>query len=203
MNPTLKFGDVGVLRPQDQVLLDIITTNQWERPIYWAATTADDSKLELYNYLQMEGMAFRLVPDKQLQGDNSVNYDIMWKQLMRDTLEYSKDFLPGFRFRGMDDPTVFKDDNHIRMAQNYRNAYIRLALYCYNELNDTEKTIAVLKKMDKNLPRSTVRMDYRIEHDIAKLLYVLGDMEDYISYANEIIQAAEKVIEKKSNRLFW
>lgn len=195
LNPPLRFGEVGVLRPQDQVLLDIITSNNWERPIYWAATTSDDSKLDLFDYLQMEGMAFRLVPDKQAAGDNSINYEVMWKQLMTNPDQYSNDYLPGFKFRGMDDPSVFKDDNHIRMAQNYRNAYVRLALYCFNDLNDPTKTLSVLRKMDENLPRSTVGMDYRIKHDIARLLYSLGAMEDYMSYADEIISACERVLE--------
>ena len=85
LDPTLQFGDVGVLRPQDQAVLDIIKSNVWERPIYWAATTADDSKLGLHEYLQMEGLAFRLIPKKTSIGDENVNYDVMWKQLMTRT----------------------------------------------------------------------------------------------------------------------
>ncbi|MBU1099503.1 MAG: DUF2723 domain-containing protein [Bacteroidetes bacterium] len=194
LNPTLNFGDVGVLRPQDLVVLDIIKSNQWERPIYWAATTSDDSKLELYDHLQMEGLAFRFVPEKV--GDGSINFEVMWDQLMELNVGYSNDYQPGFKYRGLNDPTVFMDDNHIRMAQNYRNAYIRLALKIYNDEQDNAKTLKVLRKMDEVMPRSTITMDYRIKHDIARLLHSLGAMDDYVDYANEIIVAALDQIER-------
>ena len=95
------------------------------------------------------------------------------------------------------------NDNHVRMAQNYRNAYIRLALYVLNEMHDEAKAIQVLQKMDENIPRNTIAMDYRIKHDIARLLFRLNATEDYMSYANELIATANKMIEQNPMKLQW
>ena len=58
LNPTY----LGVaLRTQDLMVLRIINDNNWNRPIYFGVTVAPTSMLNLDNYLQMEGLAYRLV----------------------------------------------------------------------------------------------------------------------------------------------
>jgi hypothetical protein len=44
---------------------EIIEANNWQRPIYFAVTCSDDSKIGMHDYLRMEGMAFRFVPEKE------------------------------------------------------------------------------------------------------------------------------------------
>ena len=58
LNPTY----LGVaLRTQDLMVLRIINDNNWNRPIYFGVTVSPTSMLNLDNYLQMEGLAYRLV----------------------------------------------------------------------------------------------------------------------------------------------
>ena len=42
--------------------LDIVRTNAWKRPIYFAATCAPDSRIGLDGYLWFHGLAWRLEP---------------------------------------------------------------------------------------------------------------------------------------------
>lgn len=44
---------------------EIIEANKWERPVYFAVTCSEDSKIGLSDYLKMEGMALKLVPEKE------------------------------------------------------------------------------------------------------------------------------------------
>ena len=57
MNPTLNYGNVQAVRVQDLMVKEIIEANNWERPIYFAVTCSEDSKIGLSDYLRMEGMA--------------------------------------------------------------------------------------------------------------------------------------------------
>ena len=52
----------GGLLKGDIAVLDIIGSNLWERPIYFAVTCRDKSLLGLDNYLQLEGLGLKLLP---------------------------------------------------------------------------------------------------------------------------------------------
>ncbi|HXG00512.1 MAG TPA: DUF2723 domain-containing protein, partial [Bacteroidota bacterium] len=64
MRPTLQFGNISAIRVQDILVQDIIFTNKWQRPIYFAVTCSPDSKIGLDEYLWFNGLAWRLEPRK-------------------------------------------------------------------------------------------------------------------------------------------
>ncbi len=193
---TGQSGDIKFIRAQDMIALDILMQSKWKRPVYFAVTCSEDSRLNLDDYLQMEGMALRVVPKKN--DDKRIEYideSTLRKQLLDEPEGFSKTYQPGFKFRGLNDKTIFFDENHERLTQNYRNAFIRLAIhYLYKEKNDT-KAVQVLNVMDKKIPRSVVAMDYRIKHDISKLYFSAGAVEEYQELAREVIDQAKKQLE--------
>jgi hypothetical protein len=196
MQNTGQSGDVKFIRGQDLVALDIIMQAKWERPIYFAVTVSDDSRLNLDDYLRMEGMAMRLVPKKN--DDKRIEYideKILSKQLLDEPIGFSKNYQPGFKFRGLNDKTIFFDENHERLTQNYRNAFIRLAIYYLYKEKDNAKAINVLDEMEKKIPRSVVPMDYRIKHDISKIYFSAGALKQYETLAKEVIVEAKKQLE--------
>lgn len=192
MRHTAQYGDITAIRVQDIVALDIIKSNTWDRPIYYAATVSDDSKIGLEDYLQMEGMAYRLVPVKGGNSMTHVNPEILEKQLFNIPDGYSKSYQPGFKFRGIDDPSVFLNDNEVRMMQNYRNSFIKLALYYLYDKGENEKVISTLDKMEERLPRKTLPMDHRILFDVANIYYEAGSFERYSEIASEVQVITER-----------
>jgi hypothetical protein len=46
----------------DLMIMDLLAANDWNRPVYFAVTTGADAYLNLDKYLQLEGLAYRLVP---------------------------------------------------------------------------------------------------------------------------------------------
>ncbi|MGE5682006.1 MAG: DUF2723 domain-containing protein, partial [Bacillota bacterium] len=94
MNNTLQYGDVKAVRVQDLVVKDIVEQNRWQRPIYFAVTCAEDSKIGLQDYLIMEGFAQRLVPFKRKPNTEFVNEDIMKAQLFNNQTSFSKTYKP-------------------------------------------------------------------------------------------------------------
>ncbi|MCC6410655.1 MAG: DUF2723 domain-containing protein, partial [Saprospiraceae bacterium] len=87
----IDLGDKTTYIIKDQLaMLDIVTSNIWERPIYWAVTCREDRLLGLQDYLQLEGLALRLVPIKTkssmnqygIVGAGRVDTDIAFKNIM-------------------------------------------------------------------------------------------------------------------------
>ncbi len=194
MNNTLTFGKVKAVRVQDLMVKEIVEANNWQRPIYFAVTCSDDSKIGLQDYLKMEGMALRLVPEKKKPGVEFVNPEIMEKELTENP-GYSKTYKPGFKFRGLNDPNIFFDDNHVRMTQNYRNAFMRLAIYDINT-NQDQKAIAALDNMEKKIPREIIPMDYQILFEVGNMYYNAGAEKRYKEVAGDIEKGALKAMEE-------
>lgn len=195
MQNTAQYGDVKVIRTQDLVVLDIIASSKWERPVYFAVTCSEDSRISLDDYLQMEGMALRVVPKKSpYRTVDYINEPVMRKHLLEEPTGFSKTYQPGFKFRGLNDSTIFFDENHERLTQNYRNSYMRLSIYYLYQLGENNKAIETMDVMDKKIPRSVIPMDYRIKHDVAKIYYSAGALKQYEEYAREVIEEAKKNI---------
>ena len=68
------------------MVIDLLAHNNWKRPIYFAATAPASSYLNLAPYLQLEGLAYRLVPVKQ-NGEETqetrIATDIMYDKIMK------------------------------------------------------------------------------------------------------------------------
>jgi hypothetical protein len=192
MKNPVQYGNVKAIRTQDLVVLDIIMQSKWKRPVYFAVTCSDDSKLGLDEYLRMEGMALRLVPDKSNAGSvEFINEPVMRKQLFDEPEGFSRDYRPGFKFRGLNDSTIFFDENHERLIQNYRNTFMRLAVHYLYSMKDSARTVETLDLMEQKIPRSIVRVDNRILHDVARLYYAAGAYDKYKELAKEVIETAK------------
>ena len=101
---------------QDEVILDILKTNKWLRPVYFANTVSTTSQLNLQPYFRFEGKAFRVVPQRHEAGSFG------WIQP-----EIHADRLRKFRFREWNNPDVYFDENIRRMLGNYRYSITELS----------------------------------------------------------------------------
>ncbi len=195
MNNTTSYGNYKVVRVQDLAVLDIVQSNTWDRPIYFAVTCTDNSKIGLNDYLEMEGLAFRLVPAKRNDEYYYINEDIMRKQLLDEPEGYSNDYQPGFKFRGLNDASIFMDENHQRLFTNYRNSFIRLALYYLYETGEKEKVVETLDKMEEKLPMEIAPIEYYILSNIAEIYNSAGDRAKYLELTKKVEEEALAEIE--------
>jgi hypothetical protein len=194
MPNTLTFGDVKAVRVQDLMVKEIVEANNWERPIYFAVTCSDDSKIGLQDYLKMEGMSFQLVPEKRTANKEFVNEKVLLQHLAG-AKEFSKDYQPGFSFRGLDDPNIFFDNNHKRMTQNYRNAFMRLAVHQRNS-GRNEDVVKTLDDMNKKLPYQVLGIDNGLLFEIANLYILSGARERYKQLAVDVERNALVALER-------
>ncbi len=133
------------------MVLDLIANNDWNRPIYYAVTVGSENYVGLDNYFQLEGFAYQVVPvfGKSADGQHGrVDTDKMYENVMNK-----------FIFDGFNDPRVYLDENHLRMAINIRNNLSRLTTALIDE-GQIDKAIRVLDKTQEVLPGSRIPHSY-------------------------------------------
>ncbi len=179
------------LRTQDVLVHEIVTQNAWQRTIYFANTCSPDTKIGMDDYLRMEGFAARLVPEKRIPNPDVVYFideKSMEQNLFDESPGFSATYKPGFKFRGLNDSTIFFDANEQNMAQNYRGSFLMLATSYLYEDHDKSKCIQTLERMDKVLPESVVQIDPRQEYSMLMAYNGAGDSVKFRSVANHFEQ---------------
>jgi len=133
------------------MVLDMIANNNWERPIYFAITIGRDKYMNLQDYFQLEGLAYRLVPIKTPAEGISfgrVNTKLMYPNVMET-----------FKWGNMENPKVYIDENNGRMMMNIRNTFDRLA-GALNAEGKKDMATKVLDRCGVLIPNRVVPYNY-------------------------------------------
>jgi hypothetical protein len=141
----------SVIYKNGLMLLDLLAHNNWERPIYFAITTGDDSYFGLQDYFQLEGLAYRLVPIRtsNVQGNTGrLHTEKLYQKMVHD-----------FQWGNMEKPGVYLDETNRRMSMNYRNNFARLANQFIIE-GDTARAIKSLDRAMELMPDSKVPYNF-------------------------------------------
>lgn len=177
----------GALEKKDLIMLDMITTNNWERPIYFSTSLSNSNYIGLREYMQMEGLAYRLMPFKEEGATQGfVNTDIMYDRMMN-----------GMFWRNLDLKGVYYDENYRRFPYASRLSFFRLASALYEEgiyENDSSKITKAKKVAQYCLERIP---DYTIPYDITtpqfvNILLKCGEMKQALSIAQTLGTRADE-----------
>jgi hypothetical protein len=153
------------LNAGDALLANIIETNKWERPIYFAFGT-NGSIYDLNDYFQISGVVNKLLPIKvnntELIYDLSKTESILlnpssyndFSDLAVHNLGYNSEFIP----------------------YNYRKLLLDLAQYYYKKGN-SEKALSILDKMEKLMPESAHPTSEYLVKEIDKLKDLLNEKQ--------------------------
>lgn len=170
------------------MVLDLLATFNWDRPIYFAITTGDDSYIGLTDYFQLEGLAYRLVPLKEpsLDGQTGmINTDIMYDNLMKK-----------FEWGNFSNPKVYLDETNMRMTWNFRNIFARLATALIAE-GKKDSALLVLDKCMEIMPESSMPFNY-FTLPVAEAYYAAGATEK----ANVLIEKLTNIYAHNLNYYF-
>ena len=94
------------------MVLKIVDWNRWERPVYFALTVPDGNRMGLRDYLEMEGMVFRLSRRRALP--------IHVQQTRKHLLNL-------YQYRGVADPDVHRNRTARNLLANYPAVFLHLA----------------------------------------------------------------------------
>jgi len=135
------------LLKSDLLMLDMIVTNNWKRPIYFASTLQNSNYIGLKNYLYLEGLAFRLLPAPHGNGQGLVNTEPMYSHMMKK-----------YYYRGLNDSTRYFDENFRRFPLSLRNSFYRLA-ESLELKGDKVRAKEVIEKCFKVMPDASLPFD--------------------------------------------
>ncbi len=133
------------------MVLDLLATNNWKRPVYFVMTTGTDAYIGLEKYFHLEGLAYRLLPVKAITGDGQtgeVNTAVMYENVMN-----------RFKWGNMNDPKVYIDETNARMVMNFRGLFGRLADALVKE-GKLDSARRVADRCFEVLPESAVSYDF-------------------------------------------
>jgi hypothetical protein len=147
-----QFGS-SRLTKSDLIAFDIITNNNWERPIYFVST-GHSGLLGLDDYLQLDGLAYRLVPIKteSRYDKGRIDTDVLYSKLMEE-----------FKWGRMNEKDCYLDNfqrrtfNVIRM----RMRFAQLANALIQE-GDNVRAEKVLDRVVELTPNEKIPYDYFI-----------------------------------------
>ncbi len=156
--------DLRLLYAADVAVLDMLRTNaeqDWKRPIYFAVTTSPDGQLNLQNFFQLEGQAYRVVPVRHGVTLGRVVPSITLERLRQ------------FRFTNLDNPKVYFDENTRRMVDNYRSIFAHIAIQLA-EQGRAQEGRAVLDTIMTRVPLETIPADLRSYYFLAQAYQQVG-----------------------------
>ena len=150
------------LTKSEIMVLEMLKTNNWKRPMYFAVTVGDDYYLGLSDNFELTGLAYQILPVGAKGAGPQVNTKEMYENMMTK-----------FRYGNIADPKVYLDENVLRMCRTHRMMFSQLVGALYNE-GDSVKALKALDYCDKMIPGTTVRHDY-VSTMLAEYYYKLGE----------------------------
>ncbi len=154
-----------VIEKNNLMILDLLATNHWKRPVYFAMTMGPESYIGLDKYFHLEGVAFRLLPVVAKSQDGQpgeINTDIMYDNMMNK-----------FQYGNMQDPKVYMDENNLRLSMNLRNAFGRLS-NCLILEGKKDSARRVLDRCMEMMPENSIPMNFFVI-PIAEGYYKIGE----------------------------
>ena len=187
----------GALYKNDLALLDILATNNWERPIYFNQTSLMNINLNLRDYVVQEGATFRLLPidsKKQRSASTSLNTELNFSatQDQVNTEVMYENMMNKFRWRELDNPnTYYTTEDYKDKAVSVHRSYLNnLAKALINE-NKIEKAREVLLKGLETMPDQAVPFGIYNAESIS-LLFQVGENEKALEVSEILSRRADE-----------
>ena len=158
----INLAGKNALGKQELTILDMLQTNNFERPMYYAITVSPDQFVNLDGYFEQTGLAYQVVPKN---ANKAVNTDKMYDNVMNK-----------FKWGGVDKPGVYIDENVMRMCKSYRMMLFNKLAEALVKEGKNDKALNVLDKCMQVLPPENVPLDYTAL-STGELYYVLGQKE--------------------------
>lgn len=179
----MEFKMTGnALEKKDLMLLDLLVTNNWERPVYFNNTSLQSLSFDLSQYIVHEGTTYRLLPIRNPNPQAElVNTDVMYDNMMNK-----------FFWRELDNPDVYYTEDYRNFVLNHRASFNTLAGALLDE-GDKDRALKVLHKSLEVMPDEGIPYDYASALT-SQLLLEAGDTERAIQIADTLASRADALL---------
>jgi len=145
----------------DAAVLDIINSNIWDRPIYFAVTCREESMLGIQDFTQLEGLALRIVPVKStgeqlygMIGNGRVNKDKFFDNVTNK-----------FKWGNFDKKRMYVNSSYGPTIQTTRYGILRAATAMIRE-GQKEKAVELVDTYFAAFP------DFNFPYDTRTVLFI-------------------------------
>ncbi len=191
----------GGLEKKDLAILDLIVTNNWERPLYFNHTSLSQINLDLSQFAIQEGNAYRLIPVKNPNPD---------KDFVNTAVTYDN-MINKFAYRGLDNPKIYYNEDYRGFVLNHRSALNSLASALIDEYQmeqsattekittegPTEDKLALARKVVlfnlEKMPDAAIPYDHTTASTV-ELLFRVGEKEKALEIANLLTKRADEML---------
>jgi len=187
----------GALYKNDLALLDILATNNWERPIYFNQTSLMNVNLNFRDFVVQEGATFRLLPidsKKKRIANNSLDteMDLSSVQNPVNTEVMYNNVMNKFRWRELDNPgTYYTTEDYKDKAVSVHRSYLNNLAAALLLENKDDKARDVLNKSLDTMPDKSV--PYGIYNaEMVKLLFQVDESDKALEVANTLSRRADE-----------
>jgi hypothetical protein len=172
----------GGLEKKDLALLDFLVTTNWERPIFLNNTSIAQINIDLSPYAIQVGNAYRILPirnprkDREYLVDTEKSFDIMTKK---------------FRYRGLDNPKVYYNEDYKGFVLNHRSSINSVAQGLIDK-GEKEKAKELLLFSLTKMPDAAVPYDYTTTETV-NLLFQVGEKAKALEIAKTVGERAIEI----------
>ncbi len=170
----------------DLAIMDLLSTNKWERPVYYSTTVPSTQYKGLDKYFIQEGLAYRVAPVKTEQTEQG-EFGMIDPYVMFDNM------MNKFTWGNAEDPSVYLDENNRRMFSNFRRTFGTLG----KELllrGDTVKAVEAVRRGLAIVPAEKMPHDF-FSIGLAEVLLLAGKTEEGETIINEIISYSKSYLD--------
>jgi tetratricopeptide (TPR) repeat protein len=132
----VRTPDGGVLLVRDIAVQHILQENRWKRPVYFAVTIPPETFAPYKDYLDMEGLVYKLIPKK---GENMINLQMLEENIFN---VYSYQSILTDDWKRDSSLHLFPHIEHL--IQNYAAAFCTLA-FAKHRASDTPEAVRCLE----------------------------------------------------------
>lgn len=172
----------GALYKNDLMILDLLATNDWKRPVYFNNTSLQSINFDVTEYVIHEGTAYRLLPIRNPNPEaEMVNTEVMYDNIMNK-----------FFFRELDNPDVYYNEDYRNFVLNHRSSFNTLALALIEEGKDERAKEVIFRSLEV-MPDKGVPFDY-VSALTVQLLLELDEKEKAIEIADILSRRADELL---------
>ena len=172
----------NALDKADLLFIDLITTANWERPIYVNYTSLSQLNIDMTPYAVQEGNIYRILPVKNPRTD---------RDYLVDTEKTYERMIHQFKYRGLDDPSVYYTNDYTMQVMNHRSSLNSLAEALVDK-GETDKASTVLDFSLAKMPDKVIPYDPSVQ-DTVNLLFKVGQKKKATEIATLVGERASEV----------
>jgi len=172
----------SALEKKDLALLDFLVTTNWERPIFLNNTSMAQINIDLSPYAVQVGNAYRILPvrnprkDREYLVDTEKSFEIMTKK---------------FRYRGLDNPKVYYNEDYKGFVLNHRSSINSVAQSLIDKGQNDKAKELLLFSLTK-MPDVAVPYDYTTTETV-NLLFKVGEKAKAMEIAKTVGERAIEI----------